>query len=122
MRFGFPSCLTSGDFNGDGFQDLAVGGYVERALSVHLQRGGEFPLERSTLRPTEGAPTHALSADLNSDGELDIAASLEISGELAVLLNLGNGSGELNTTRRYGPGAQARWIEDPRYRKRSHER
>jgi hypothetical protein len=81
-----PSGAAVGDFNGDGRLDLAVSSFVAGGVSVLLrQPSGGFALEGgAAILP--GTSMHAVAAgDFNSDGRLDLAATLA-SGQVVLLL------------------------------------
>jgi hypothetical protein len=70
---GNPSIITPGDFDGDGFTDLAAVG--RGTSSVAYIRGGPRGLEQSTLVPAEADPTTTAAGDLDGDGLLDLAVA-----------------------------------------------
>ena len=90
-----PSAIVSGDFNGDGRPDLAVG-YANlndvsqpSSVAVLLGNGAGFLTPISISVP---ASVITLStADINKDGKLDLVAR-QYSANLAVLLGKGDGS------------------------------
>ncbi|SDZ39028.1 FG-GAP repeat-containing protein [Micromonospora pattaloongensis] len=73
------SSPTAGDFNGDGFQDIAVGGsrevspgVVEKGILVYA--GGPDGLDRDNVQYLPGLNRAALAAgDVNNDGRDDLA-------------------------------------------------
>ena len=87
--FGFlsASTLASGDFNGDGILDLAVGGTTGQGLILLGIPGGSF-VQASTQPPvTLQAP---IVGDFNGDGILDIADG---GGSCSFTMLLGKGDG-----------------------------
>src|SRR4051812_25108464 len=106
---GPASGVVSGDFNRDGRPDLAV--TVSRPdqgrVTVFLGTGGgkfgapaDYPI--TTVRPEK-----VLTADINSDGALDLVVNETDTNTVSVLLGNGNG------TFRPGPDLFARWsVQD----------
>src|SRR4051812_5593468 len=106
---GPTSGVVSGDFNRDGRPDLAV--TVSRPdqgrVTVFLGTGGgkfgapaDYPI--TTVRPEK-----VLTADINSDGALDLVVNETDTNTVSVLLGNGNG------TFRTGPDLFARWsVQD----------
>jgi|HubBroStandDraft_6_1064221.scaffolds.fasta_scaffold15390_2 hypothetical protein len=83
------SSITTGDFNGDGKLDVAIGGSVN---SILLGNGdGTFVFDGSY----SGGNGTIVSADLNGDGKLDLASGGYIL--------LGNGDGTFQPAIQYGP-------------------
>lgn len=82
---------AAGDFNGDGFQDLAVGNYEENTISILLGKGdGTFQPEVKYSVGSE--PERVLVADLNGDGFLDLIVANTGGGSIGVLLGNGDGT------------------------------
>ncbi|HEV2380406.1 MAG TPA: FG-GAP-like repeat-containing protein [Terriglobia bacterium] len=87
-----PVSVVVGDFNGDGFADLAVASNVQIWVSVLLGNGdGTFQSPMSHEAGTY--PTGVAVGDFNGDGKLDLVASNNGSNTLTVLT--GNGDGTL---------------------------
>lgn len=81
------TALATADFNGDGFEDVAVAHRLGR-LVVALNDGAPFAASQATAIPEY---TRALAAgDFNSDGKADLIYAL--GGEAVVLLGQGNGT------------------------------
>jgi hypothetical protein len=87
--------LALGDFNGDGWLDLAACGPDNGQASVVViladpNNPGAF------LGPTDcatgSAPMSVVTADLNGDGKLDLAVSSRDSNNVTVLLGKGDGT------------------------------
>jgi len=78
--------ITVGDFNNDGFADMAAGG---NSLTVFLGNGsGAFSMQL-------GGPAYAYSAalgDFNRDGIADFALGTEGNGFVGIALGNGNGT------------------------------
>lgn len=82
-----PQWTAVGDFNSDGFLDFAVVSNAANAVQIYLGNGnGGFTLA-STL--SVYAPAGLLVADINGDGQPDIA----VLGYSTVPVFLGNGNG-----------------------------
>jgi hypothetical protein len=90
QKLAFPSCVgvAVGDFNNDGLLDVAWGssaGY----LNVSLGDGkGGF---QSPIPSSGGASAVMIAADLNGDGNLDLA----VDGGSTIAIYLGDGHGNL---------------------------
>jgi hypothetical protein len=71
-----PSCLTSGDFDGDGNADIAFGNSDAADLYVGILKGngsgGFLPQIKYAIAD---APTVIITADFNLDGKADIATN-----------------------------------------------
>ncbi|HMY20048.1 MAG TPA: VCBS repeat-containing protein, partial [Polyangium sp.] len=100
----FPQAVATGDFNGDGKPDLAVGMSNAGGLSVMMNQGnGTFG---APTKIGSGFPYNELAAiDMNGDGKLDIVGVFDVRGTLDVFLNLGNGS--FGAVNHYNGGADA---------------
>jgi FG-GAP-like repeat len=81
-----PFSTVTGDFNGDGNQDLAVCSFG--GVSILLGNGdGSFTPAPSL--PSGSQPYAIATGDFNADGSLDLA----VPGGSAILIYLGNGDG-----------------------------
>ena len=99
----YPTLIASGDFNGDGKLDLAVGcegiAGSNGSISILLGNGdGTFQTHTDYTPPGEGLQTVSAMAlgDFNGDGKLDIALIDGDAGALFILL--GNGDGTFQFT------------------------
>jgi VCBS repeat protein/type IX secretion system substrate protein/FG-GAP repeat protein len=86
-----PHCITSTDFNGDGFADLATANYNSNNISVLLSTGTSSFIPVSNFTVGSG-PISVSSADFNGDGFGDIATANYGSNSVSVLLGTGTGS------------------------------
>ena len=103
-----PVSEATGDFNGDGYLDVATANASADAVSILLGEGdGTFqPAQQIALG---FSPAAVVAGDFNGDGRLDLAVAGSISsgglGEVAILL--GNGDGTFQPPEYYTVG------EDP---------
>ncbi len=83
------SRLVAGDFNKDGYPDLALVSYSSQNVSVLLNDGtGAFPT--AVTYPTNGKGSAIAAADVNGDGILDLIVPQDSQG---VDVFLGNANG-----------------------------
>lgn len=86
-----PLGLCSGDFNNDGFMDIAVGNYASSSISVLLGTGnGNFA--SAVNYPTGTWPVDIISCDLNLDGNKDLVTANEVGDNISVFLGTGSGT------------------------------
>jgi hypothetical protein len=90
-----PYNVAVGDVNGDGKKDLTVVAFVSNRVSVLLGRGnGTFRAPQEYRLPGPG--TSVALADVDRDGDLDLAAATydepEQKGGLSILRNRGDGT------------------------------
>ncbi len=85
--------ITTGDFNGDGATDLAVGYFDVSETTVFMGEGnGQFQAMQQMLPSGDGDVLWVAAVDLNNDGRDDLAFTLENPSQIAVLLSLGEGA------------------------------
>jgi hypothetical protein len=107
-----PSCVAVADFNHDGIVDLVVANqgdlpYQDIGVSVRLGNGnGTFQAARSLHAGT--AYVSVAVADLNGDGNIDLAVADEGSSELCILL--GNGDGTFQRPQSYPAGGSPQSV------------
>ena len=85
-----PNDIVSGDFNNDGFNDLAV--EIQGSDSVTIYHGnnaGCFSYAYS--KKTGSNPLAITKADFNNDGKMDIALACASGNDVSVLINNGSG-------------------------------
>jgi LPXTG-motif cell wall-anchored protein len=89
---GTPYMVATGDFNSDGKPDLVVSGQDAGAVTVLLGNGtGGFAAPLGSPFAVSGQPYALVVADLNGDGNVDIA-TVDF-GPPGVSVLLGNGAG-----------------------------
>ena len=111
-----PVSITSADFDGDSDFDLAttdqgfglqVGGDPLDSISVLFNDGsGVFPTRTTYVAGSE--PASLTSADLDADGDFDLAVAVPGSpnrNDTAMVVYLNNGNGSFAPGMRYLPGA-----------------
>jgi trimeric autotransporter adhesin len=105
--------VVSGDFNGDGFPDLAVSNYAESMVSIYLGKGdGTFVQAPNSPFGANCNCQYMVVGDFNGDGKPDLV--LQGSGHSAIDVLLGNGDGTFTPTNQvittpspYAPAALA---------------
>ncbi len=81
----FSTAIAAGDFDRDGFPDLALTGRNPDALWVlRAKPGGGF--DAPVRHTVEANPVAVTAADFNGDGDLDLAVANEWSNSISVLL------------------------------------
>ena len=91
----FPYAIVSGDFNGDGIPDLAVGNdNFPEAISILLGNDdGTFRQARGSPFNAPGGVVSLVAGDFNGDGILDLAGITgSYYGELFILMGKGDGT------------------------------
>ncbi|MGC2559215.1 MAG: FG-GAP-like repeat-containing protein, partial [Terriglobales bacterium] len=92
-----PGAVITGDFNGDGKQDLAVANWIGSSVSVYLGKGnGTFEAPITTSVPNYASVI--VAADFNGDHKLDLAVTSNSTNAVYILLGRGDGSFESPVT------------------------
>lgn len=91
-RWGGPGFNWVGDFNGDGFQDLASA-LPNGEMVMRLFDGSDFDLETWQVSTPWGGSGYSWAADYNNDGKTDLATARDSS----LFLHLSQGD-EFKTT------------------------
>ena len=90
-----PHMITVGDFNEDGIADLVVANKWGSSVSVLLGRGsagvGDGTFAAAVSYPVGGFPFQIVVEDLDRDGILDLAVSLNSVASIALLRGGGSG-------------------------------
>ncbi len=89
----WPTAVAPGDFDGDGLPDLAVINNESNDVSILLNdpnAPGTF-LAQITY-PVGSRPEEVVAADLDRDGDLDLAVANRADNDVSVLLNDGGAS------------------------------
>ena len=105
-----PLDVTTGDFDGDGFVDIAVTTALRERGSVSILRGrGDGTFQMSAVPYSTGRFTTPItSADFNRDGILDLAVVNEGSNSTTILRGKVDGTFESQSI--YGVGVQPTGI------------
>ncbi len=83
--------VAVGDFDGDGFADIAAANFGSDTIGVLLNNGGGIFRDLTTY-PTGSGPDGLAAADLNHDGKLDLAVPNFNSNSVGLLLGNGDGT------------------------------
>jgi Ca2+-binding RTX toxin-like protein len=108
-----PVKIDTGDFNGDGFPDLAVANLGSRDISIFLGTGtGSFDAATNLSNPGNENPFSIAIRDLNGDGKLDLAVANPISEGNGgfVSIRLGTGNGNFSNPTNFGEGIDPKSI------------
>ena len=90
----YPNDAVSGDFNGDGQDDIATANFGDNSVSVLLNNG--FSTFRSAYQRDVGRnPKRLVASDLNGDGKSDLAVADYSSGGVSVLLDVAERAGRV---------------------------
>jgi hypothetical protein len=90
----FPSSLTAADLDGDGDRDLAVTNQVSNDVTILRNNGsGNFVQPASSPEPAGSTPASIVAADLDGDGDRDLAvADHTPTNNVTILKNTGHGN------------------------------
>jgi hypothetical protein len=93
-----PQSVAVGDFNGDGFDDVATANSLDGTVSLLLSDGdgGFLPFVPITPVIAGDQPWSVAVGDFNNDNLLDLATANRLGNDVSVLL--GNGAGGLVLT------------------------
>jgi len=99
--------LCSGDFNGDGYPDLAVVGYSPTDFLKVALNAGDGTFLSPTTYTTGQDPRWVAAGDFDGDGDLDLAVANTLSSAIGIYRNLGSGTftGPVNYGSPNYPGA-----------------
>ena len=108
-----PFSIGTGDFNGDGFPDLAVVNLNSKDISILLGTGtGSFGTATNLSNPGNEFPFFSAVGDFNGDSKLDLAVTNPISGANGnfISIRLGTGTGSFGNPTNFGTGIDPRSI------------
>jgi hypothetical protein len=112
----FPAQIIAADLNGFGREDLIVRNAGDGSLSVFWgdtftgpgSPGPDVPLFQASSPISVGPGVSDVAAvDTTGDGRLDLVVTNKVTGQMSVLLNLGNGSFAAPVPYRAGTGLSA---------------
>lgn len=94
-----PESLCAGDLDTDGDIDLVVGNRVSPGSFTVLLNNGDATFTVETPVQTNGNdPSGVIVADLNGDGNLDLAVSNAESDNISIFFNFGNATFSFDNT------------------------
>jgi uncharacterized protein YjdB len=86
-----PRSVVTGDFNGDGVQDLATVNYLDGNVSIALGNGSGGFIAAPDVTAGYRARAAAIG-DFNGDGMQDLAIANEVDDDVSIRLGDGNGA------------------------------
>ncbi|NJK61797.1 MAG: VCBS repeat-containing protein [Synechococcaceae cyanobacterium SM2_3_1] len=98
-----PVSVATGDFNGDGFPDVASANQYGNTVSILLGDGRGKVTSTSTIS-VGSQPSQVVTGDFNGDGNLDLAVANTGSDTVSILLGNGNGGFTAASPVSVGPG------------------
>ncbi|MES2774716.1 MAG: FG-GAP-like repeat-containing protein [Bacteroidota bacterium] len=104
-----PSSLATGDFNGDGKQDILYSTASNNTITCLLGNGSGSFTQASTISIND-VPAAIVVADFNSDGKQDIAVGSGSYPSASIYIRFGNGAGGFTGTDVVGGGFGASSI------------
>jgi hypothetical protein len=88
-----PVSVVAADLDGDGDQDLATANVSGGNVTILLNKGsGNFVEKASSPEPAGSFPSSLTAADLDGDGDQDIAVTNQVSDDVTILRNNGSGN------------------------------
>jgi hypothetical protein len=115
---GSPVALDTGDADGDGDQDVVAARAYDEGGFVYLRNEGKGLFSQPVSYPGTGASSGILMADLDGDGDLDVAItdSDALTTGNTVSVYFGNGNGTCGARQPYTVGYRAGWNRRGRFR------
>jgi hypothetical protein len=93
-----PVSVTSADFNGDGFLDVATANEDSQNLVSVLLGNGDGTFQPANTINLGRKPAFITSADLNADGFADLVTANTSDNSISVLLGIGDGTFQASNT------------------------
>jgi len=104
-----PYGAYAGDFNGDGYSDLAIPNEVSADVRIMLNDGtGNYDEFTVLAMPMGEWPSPSEGADFNGDGEIDFAVG-NAGNDLVTVFD-GDGAGGFRVSGNYSAGDQVRGV------------